>query len=208
MKSDILNTLQTEHQCLVGQAAQIEEQLDWIRHGGDPDYALLSDRIQFLKDHYIDIHRPKENAVVQKLISQAGNLGAVMAPFLNTHAAAFLKNLEGLEANLQAVLCERMVSRDDLLRRGDKALYHLREQVTTEEAGPFPWARRRLKARDWKDVARAKESIPWNRQGADCSKAGALFPRLARKTSPGTTSMEATREPCAVLGFTEQEGGY
>ncbi len=160
MKSDILNTLQTEHQCLLDQAAQIQEQLDWIRDGYDPDYVLLNDRIRFLTEHYIEVHAPKDEALVQELLGGSGNLGAVMTPFLNAHAVAFLENLDELEADLQAVLCERMVSRDGLLRRGDRALHHIREQIATEEAGPFPWARSSLQTRDWINVAWAKGPVP------------------------------------------------
>lgn len=210
MKSDILNTLQTEHQCLLGQAEYIEKQLDWIRGGYDPDYVLLNDRIHFLREHYIEVHGPKDKALVQELLGGSGNLGAIMTPFLNAHSMALLKNLDELEADLQAVLCERMVSRDGLLRRGDRALYHLREQIATEEAGPFPWARRSLQAQDRTDGARAKESVPWDRLGADCSKVGMLFPRLARRTSLETNSMEMVWEPYGVLRSfdTDRYGGH
>lgn len=210
MKSDILNTLQTEHQCLLGQAEQIEEQLDRIRGGYDPDYVLLNDRIRFLKEHYIEVHGPKDKALVQALLGGSGNLGAVMTPFLNAHSVAFVENLDELEADLQAVLCERMVSRDGLLRRGDRTLHHLREQIATEEAGPFLWARRTLQAQDWMAGARAEGSVPRDRWRADCSKVGTLFPRLARRTSPETNSMEVVSEPYGVLRSfdTDRYGGH
>lgn len=185
MTFDTLNTLRVEHRCLLGQAGQIEDQLDWVRGGCDPDFVLLNDRIRFLKELYIEVHAPKDRALVQALLDRSGNLGAIMTPFLNAHSTAFLKNMDELEADLQAVLCERMVSRDGLLHRGDRALHHLREQIATEEAGPFPWARRSLQAPDRVDDARAKESVPRGRWHADCSKVGMLFPRLASETSPG-----------------------
>lgn len=210
MRCDTLNTLQAEHQCLLGQAEQIEQQLDWIRGGCDPDYVLLNDRIRFLKEHYIEVHGPKDKALVQELLGDSGNLGAIMIPFLNAHSAAFLKSIDELEVDLQAVLCERMVSRASLLQRGDRALHHLREQVATEEAGPFPWARRSLQARDSSDEARANGSVPRARLRADCSKVGRLFPSLVSRTSPETKSMEVVWEP---YGFprsvdTDQYGGH
>jgi hemerythrin-like domain-containing protein len=210
MISDTLNNLQTEHQCLLGQAEQIEEQLDLIRGGYDPDYVLLNNRIHFLKGHYIEVHGPKDKALFQELLGGSGNLGAIMAPFLNLHSAAFLNDLDELEADLQAVLCERMVSRGDLLRRGDRALHHLREQIATEEAGPFPWARRSLRGQNSMKAARAKESVPRDRLHADCSKVAMLFPRLARRPAPETTSMEAAWEPYRVLcSFDmDQYGGH
>ena len=96
MISDTLNTLQTEHQCLLGQAEQIEEQLDLIRGGYDPDYVLLNNRIHFLKGHYIEVHGPKDKALFQELLGGSGNLGAIMSPFLNLHCAAFLNDLDEL----------------------------------------------------------------------------------------------------------------
>lgn len=210
MRSDILNTLQAEHQCLLGQAEQIEEQLDWIRGGYDPDYVLLNDRIRFLKEHYTEVHGPKDKALVQALLGDAGNLGAIMTPFLNAHSADFLKNMDELESDLQAVLCERLVSRGGLLQRGDRALHHLREQIATEEAGPFPWARRSLRTPDRVDDAPAKGSVLRDGVYADCSNVGVLFPRLASNTSPETNSMETVWEP---YGFprpfdTDQYGGH
>lgn len=185
MRFDTLNTLRAEHQCLLGQAGQIEDHLDWIRDGCDPDFVLLNDRIRFLKEHYIEVHAPKDKALVQALLDRSGNLGAIMTPFLNAHSTAFLKNMDELEADLQAVLCERMVSRDGLLHRGDRALHHLREQIATEEAGPFPWARRSLPAPDRANDARINGPVPRDRLHTDCSKVGRLFPRLASETSPG-----------------------
>lgn len=205
MNPDTLNTLQTEHQCLLGQAEQIEEQLDRIRSGYDTDYVLLHDRIHFLKEHYIGVHCPKDKALVQKLLSDAGNLGAIMTPFLNAHAAAFLSSVDAMEADLQAVLSEQMVSREDLLQCGDRALHHLREQIATEETGPFPWARRRLEAQDWMDIARENGTVSRDRQEADCSEVGVLFPGLANRLSSETVSMKDAGDRCGILWFTHKD---
>ncbi|HSH41452.1 MAG TPA: hypothetical protein VK973_04930 [Arenicellales bacterium] len=198
MNLETLNTLQTEHRCLLGQAAQIGEQLEMIRRGCDPDYSLLHERVEFLKGHYIEVHCPKDKVMIEKLVGDSGNLGAVMAPFLNAHESAFLANMREFAAGLKAVLTERMISRDHLLRYGDAALYHLREQVATEEAGPLPWARQRLRRRDWKDVAAANGSAQQS-QVADCASIGYLFPHLdrqaasaARSRKPSRTALSAT----------------
>lgn len=193
MNLETLNTLQTEHRCLLGQAAQIEEQLDWIRRARDPDYGLLNDRVEFLKEHYIEVHCPKDKVMMEKLVGGSGNLGAVMAPFLIAHETAFLANMKELAAGLKAVLTEQMVHRADLLRYGDAALYHLREQIATEEAGPLPWARRRLRRRDWNEVAAAHGTAQrW--QGADCTNIGHLFPRLERQASPPSSAAASSWE--------------
>jgi len=205
MNPETLNTLQTEHRCLLGQAEEIGAQLERIRNGCDPEYALLNDRVRFLKEHYIEVHCPKDKALIQKLLGDTGNLGAIMTPFLNAHETNFLKALGELEADLQAVLGEHIVLREDLLQHGDTALYHLREQIVTEETGPLPWARRRLAAQDWLDIGRANGTATRHRQEVDCSKVGILFPDVTRQVSPEIASREAARDPHEILSFPHKD---
>lgn len=186
MKPAALNDLQNEHQCLLGQAEQIEHQLDRIREGARPDYALLTDRVRFLKDHYVGVHGPKDDVLVGKLVEGSDSVSGILTPFLNAHASAFLEHLDTLETDLQAVLCERLVPRALLLYHGDNALRHLRQQIATEESATFPWARKRLAERDWRQIGRSIRAVSRGSSGDDCAAAAELFPgsRQAPPASP------------------------
>lgn len=91
MGTNALNGLVIEHQCLLSQAREIGDQIGQVRAGSNTDYLLLADRVRFLKRQYIQVHHPKDDAVIQKLVGDDDCLDAVMSPFLNAHAAAFLR---------------------------------------------------------------------------------------------------------------------
>lgn len=72
MQAADLTGIQSEHHCLLGQVEHIEhieQALDQIRYGLAPDYALLMNRIRFLKHHDVHIHKPKDDALMRKLVA-------------------------------------------------------------------------------------------------------------------------------------------
>lgn len=167
-----LEHLSAEHRCLMTVAEEIERQLTELRAEAHTDFASLHERVVFLREHFVNAHLPKDRAVVAELVKHlADEARRVLSTFLNSDGIELMEHIEAFEENLKGVVCERMVARDELLRRGEATVHSLRAQIRLEESATLPWARTQLDEGAWERLDGDVKVITSRWRGNGCAGA-------------------------------------
>jgi hemerythrin-like domain-containing protein len=141
-----MQAITSEHRCLLSLAETLDARLE---RTPEPDYAELRGLAGELRRRFIEVHLPKEQLIVDRLLAHAGATRTLLATFMNDHGLTFLDALAHFERDIDTLLLDQIVDRKQLHEHGRQALTHLRAQIAAEEASSLPWATKSLEPRDW-----------------------------------------------------------
>lgn len=154
MNTLVTRQLRNEHHCLQALAGRIEQQLLQTGNGSEAHFSTLLTQVQELRHQFVNAHLPKEQLLVRRLTRNAGGATRLMTDFLNGQSVLFLQQLERLERDLKAILLDQMISRQDVVQAGIRAMEHLRSQIALEEEATLPWAAQRMADDEWRAIDR------------------------------------------------------
>jgi hemerythrin-like domain-containing protein len=139
----ILDALDRDHRNLTAVLDVLQHQLDVLRRGGDPDYALMESVLDYCKSYGNVWHHPAEDRVYEQLERQPGALGELSRSLHDDHAALGRVTADFHEA-LEDVLGDGMMRKEKLLELGDHFLSDYRNHLRLEERFLFPAAKKHL----------------------------------------------------------------
>jgi hemerythrin-like domain-containing protein len=155
---DAVGFWRAEHAQFVRLLAIFERQLDRFRAGEAPDYGLMQDIVQYLRDYADCFHHPREDAAFARLAARDGSAREIVQRLAQEHRVL---------AEAGATLLERLreLGSDALMPRGTveaaAATYLLsyRHHIDSEEREVMPLARQLLDEDDWHAVVGAVKPI-------------------------------------------------
>jgi hemerythrin-like domain-containing protein len=155
---DILAELDRDHRNLTSVLDVVQHQLDILRGGGDPDYALMESVLDYCKSYGNVWHHPAEDLVYEQLEKEPGAFGELSRSLHDDHAALARVTADFHEA-LEDVLGEGVVPRERLLELGDHFVSDYRNHLRMEERFVFPAAKKHLSAGTLAEVRSRCERI-------------------------------------------------
>ena len=135
----------------------LEEQLATFHEGGQPDYALMLDVVQYLR-HYPDrFHHPREDVAFGRLVEREAALQLPLARRVQEHRVIALAG-DKLLGLLQAAVDGVVIERSTVEAAAATYLVYYRHHVAAEEREILPRAAELLTPSDWAAVAAAPAS--------------------------------------------------
>ncbi|MDO9313036.1 MAG: hemerythrin domain-containing protein [Burkholderiaceae bacterium] len=146
--------------------AQFARLLDYLaaemtafHDGGDPDYDLIADIVQYLKEYSACQHHQREDVAFSLLAKRDPTLAPLVKRLAHEHRV--IDNVgSSFHELLVCVLNDGVISREALESAAATYLVYYRAHIESEESQVLPAAARLLTESDWKAVADAVPSAP------------------------------------------------
>ncbi|MDH5672939.1 MAG: hemerythrin domain-containing protein [Myxococcales bacterium] len=156
--SKVIDELDRDHRNLEALLHVLEHQLEQLRRGGDPDYRLIEEVLDYCTSYADQRHHPIEDRVYAALERDSGTIGELSRGLHEDH-----ENLAALTATfherIEDVLGDGMMPRDALIELGERFLTDYRNHMRLEERFLFPAAKKALSDGDWAAIGAAYEAI-------------------------------------------------
>lgn len=150
--SDLLIRWHAEHAKFGRLLGLFEKQLDSFRDGGDPDYALMSDIVDYLQGYGDAFHHPREDIGFRLLIEKAPDARLVVERLLQEHRVIAQAG-KALLAKLQRIEADAMFVREDLEQAAATYLVYYRHHLLKEESEVLPRIGSIFTESDWQRVS-------------------------------------------------------
>ena len=149
--TDTIATWQTEHLNFARLLDLLEEQLDELHTGTDPNYELMLD-IMFYMTHYPDLlHHPREDVALEIVRKRQPGTGPLVDELMRQHA--YIKQCgEELVADVDSIVNGSILSREQVEMPGRKYIEHFRKHMESEENEVLPLFAKHLHASDWSTI--------------------------------------------------------
>lgn len=128
-----------------------ERQLERFRAGDEPDYELMRDVVQYLRDYADCFHHPREDVAFDILVQRAPEVRDDVQRLQQEHHDLAESGALLLE-RLRELVSDAMIPRGAIEKAASDYLTHYRSHIDTEENGVMPVARRVMTEGDWKKV--------------------------------------------------------
>ena len=132
----------------------LEKQLAAFLEGGQPNYRLMLDIVEYLRSYPDRYHHPREDAAFARLVARDPGLKPVVNRLHQEHRVIASAG-EDFRAQLDAALDWAMIPREKVEAAAATYLAYYRQHIDAEERSVIPEAARLLTADDWKQVADA-----------------------------------------------------
>lgn len=130
------------------------KQLELFHEGGRPRYNLMLDTLYYLTHYADDVHHPREELAFAKAAWRDPTILPVVEALTREHLALREKG-DGLVEQLEWVLNEALLPRQEIERAGHDYIATLRRHMKREETDVFPVVARTLGAGCWEEIDRA-----------------------------------------------------
>jgi len=155
--AELINRLIRDHRHLLRVLDLLDGLLDQFRAGGELNYELLCELLEYMEDYADQIHHPSEEDVFNRLRARGYDKYPVLDLLSNQHLQLSQVN-KRFRRSLEGIMHEGVLRRDQVEVQGRELVKTLREHVDLEEREAFPLAREQLFAGDWDELLSAASS--------------------------------------------------
>lgn len=153
---DPVKAWHTEHEYFRRLLALLQEQVDVLHAEGTPQYELMLDIIEYLREYSDRYHHPREDEVFRRLAQRNPARRADVARLHQEHRVLGRAG-ENLRVLLQQAVADAMVSRAEIEVAAATYLVYYGNHIAREEEEILGAAGRELTQEDW---AAAKAAAP------------------------------------------------
>jgi hemerythrin-like domain-containing protein len=132
----------------------LEKQVIAFHDGGEPNYRLMLEIVDYLRSYPDRFHHPREDVAFERLIAKESALKPLVSRLHQEHRVIAHAG-EAFREKLDAVLNGAMIPRERVEAAAAIYLVYYRKHIETEERSIIPQAARLLDASDWEAVAGA-----------------------------------------------------
>ena len=143
----------TEHVYFNQLLALLQKQLDLFHRGEQPNYELMQDIINYLRDYSDRFHHPREDVAFARLLKRCPELDLVVARLGQEHRVIAHAGEKMLE-QLRAIVGGAIIPRAEVEVAAATYLVYYGNHIALEEEDVLPRAAKELAAEDW-DAVRA-----------------------------------------------------
>ena len=135
----------------------LSKQLEYMRSDGTPDYILMQDILDYIKNYPEYIHHPKEDVAFRVFSERHHELDEEIAELSKEHAAMgamtkhLLEEIDGIARNAT------VISKEALEREIAEYLEYQTQHMNKEETKVFPTLKEKLTPEEFK---RIEDSLP------------------------------------------------
>lgn len=151
---DSVGFWRAEHAQFERLLAIFDRQLERYRAGDTPDYDLMRDVVQYLRDYADCFHHPREDVAFDLLVEREPDARAVVQRLTQEHHDLAEAGATLLE-RLRELTSDAMLPRGTLEAAAATYLENYRRHIDTEEREVMPVAGRVLTDADWRQVVDA-----------------------------------------------------
>lgn len=152
----LMSELKQEHKGLHRLIALLQIKLDKLNQGKKPDFNLMEDAINYIKNFADAYHHPKEDVIYHYIIDHQLDKQGLFAAIINEHKA-FVQNTKNLKQAIQAILMDHVVPRDLFIDQLAGFIHAERSHLKQEDTIIFPLVESSLTEQDWDII---EHSIP------------------------------------------------
>jgi len=152
--AELLDRLIRDHRHLFRVLDLLDDLLDQFYAGGEPDYELLCELLEYMEDYADQVHHPSEEDIFDRLRARGNEKYPVLDLLSNQHLQLSQVN-KRFRRSLEGIVHEEVLRRDQVEVQGRELVKTLREHLDLEEREAFPLARERLSASDWDELLSA-----------------------------------------------------
>ena len=134
----------------------LRHEVDQLALGETPNYALMLDIIDYLRDYSDHVHHPREDAVFKRLAHYCPDRALPLARLRQEHRIIEHSG-ENLRVLLQEAASDAMVSRAEIEVAAASYLVYYGNHIAHEEEDVMPLARKMLGEADWQA---ARDVVP------------------------------------------------
>ena len=174
---DPVKAWHTEHEYFRRLLAVLQEQVDVLDAQGLPNYELMLDILEYLRDYADQFHHPREDEVFRRLAQRNPQRRAEVSRLHQEHRVLDRAG-DNLRSLLQQAVADAMVSRAEIEVAAATYLVYYGNHIAREEEEILAAAGRELTAEDW---AAAKNAAPAGRDPLFGGEPGAGFKELRRR---------------------------
>lgn len=145
-----------EHQYFQRLLGMLRHEVDRFALGEVPNYDLMLDIIDYLRDYSDQVHHPREDAVFHRLAQHCPDRNLPLARLRQEHRI-IAHTGEQLRTMLQEAAADAMVSRSEVEVAAATYLVYYGNHMQREEEDIMPLARKVLTEADWQD---ARDVVP------------------------------------------------
>lgn len=166
-----------EHAYFKRMLALLRREMDVFATGHTPNYALMLDILEYLRDWADRYHHPREDEVFRRLVRLAPDRELPVARLRQEHRVIAHAG-ETLRRLLEEAAADAMVPRAEVEVAAATYLVYYGNHIATEDEDLIPLADRLLGPQDW--VA-AKDAVAGAADPVRSAQAGARFAELRRR---------------------------
>ena len=148
-----LKNLQRDHVNMVKLLALLEQQIRVIEAGGEPDYTLMSEILDYSVYYSELYHHRKEDVIYKKLMELDPGTAATVGELIKQH-----KELEKITIDfmrlLQDITLGEQLPREQVEKLGRNYIDYSRRHLNMEESEIFPHIVKCLRYIDWVAIER------------------------------------------------------
>jgi len=149
--TDLLDRLYREHRVLARVLDLFDDLLDRFHEGGEPDYELMSEMLEYMETYSDQVHHPSEEDIFDRLRARTNEVYPVLDLLTKQHVQLGQMN-KRFRQSLEGIMHEEVLRRDEVEVQGRQLVKTLREHLNLEETDAFPLARERLSVSDWEEL--------------------------------------------------------
>ncbi|MCP4997034.1 MAG: hemerythrin domain-containing protein [Gammaproteobacteria bacterium] len=146
----ILERLYREHTNLNQILDLLDAQLNAFNRGDSPDYDLLIELLDYTETFADQMHHPLEDLIYARV-----NPGEEHAVFdrLQSEHQSLVQFTRKFRQSLEGILCDGVMSREELETQGHEFLALQRQHLHLEEEEAFPLVDKLLGEEDWHEIS-------------------------------------------------------
>jgi hemerythrin-like domain-containing protein len=183
MMKDPISAWRTDHANFARLLELLEEEVAAFHAGETPDYALMLDVVEFLRDFGDRSHHPREDVAFASLVQRDPSMQLQVARRLQEHRVITAVGAD-LVDTLQGVMEDDLTDRAGVEAAAATYLVYYRHHLAAEEGQVIPRAVQVLTAEDWAAVAAAAPPFGEEREGEKFEvRYRDLLAQLARRTA-------------------------
>jgi hemerythrin-like domain-containing protein len=135
----------------------LQEEVDTLYAGQEPNYELLLDIVSYLRDYSDRVHHPREDEAFRRLARRSPDLRATIARLQQEHRV-IAQSGDRLRELVEEVAADAVVPRADIEAAAATYIVYYRGHIAAEEKEILPAAARELTEADWSAARNAAPS--------------------------------------------------
>jgi hemerythrin-like domain-containing protein len=156
--SPLLERLALDHRRLSQLLRLLEGLLNQINEGTEPDYATMSELVDYMIDYADQVHHRSEDLIFERLMEQEGCGNAVLSQLMQQHQSLSQMSRR-FRDSLDSIVHGEVVRRDEVELQGRSLVDALREHMRLEDERAFPLAEACFSEETWAALLEAAPQI-------------------------------------------------
>lgn len=149
--SSVIEDLEQDHRNMSKLLDLVELELEDLESGGEPDYELLLQILDYMVSYTHLFHHPKEDLIYRKLCERSPSAASTVEIMVQEHGHLEEQTKQFSEL-LETVTAGQIVRRDHVRQLAHAYLDANRQHMQREEQEVFPLFKKHLRKRDWAAV--------------------------------------------------------